>query len=182
MIYILLSLVLCMMLNVQCADVDHAWDAQGVKDFFERSSVVKAMEYLEYTHSPEHIVLFVTRDRLEAKLYGTDICGKAKLFVAEMQKQLATKLAQVNPQHKKDMSHALWGTSRHARYICNVCCALQLKVIAQEPLGTLDAKYVFYLIWPWTKVCAQKFYDTCCTDFYRNKSEAELKELFEATK
>lgn len=173
---------LASVLQVSAADFRCDLNAQGVKNFFERSGGVKTMEYFEYTSQSEHLIFFAATERLDPKLFGAGICDKTRLFIGEMQKQIATKLSTIDVTHKNTLAHALDSTSRHARFICNTCCALQLKVIAAEPLGTISAKTTFALLWPWVRVDAQKFYDNCCTDFYKNKSEDELRALFEATK
>lgn len=169
-------------LSLYSADFFCNPDAQRVRVFFDRDADAKFLESLEYQFSPENLIFFATHDRLEPKIFGPGICQKTQLFITEMQGKLERKLANVNVQHKNDMAHALYGTSRHARYICNTCCALQMKVLGQEELGSLWAKTTLFLITPWTQVDAQTFYDRCCTDFYKNKSATELQALFDATK
>jgi hypothetical protein len=185
MLYIIISLVLGTIFNVQCADSLQSFKAQEIKAFFDRSDSWKAIENLERVNASEHLLFFASHDRLEPKVYGTGICEIAKLFIGEIQERIDRRTATFSHMvtgYEGCVNYVLTDISKHARYICNVCCRLQLKVIAQEPLGQLDAKNPLYLLWPWTKVCAQKFYDSHCTSFYKTKTEAELIALFEATK
>ncbi len=156
-------------------------DTQTVKAFFERGVDTKLLEAFEYRYSSEHIVFLAVHDRLEPKIYGPQICEKTQRFIQEMQTQLATKLSGVNVHNCVDIDRALWSISIHARYICNTSCALQLKALSGQELGTLRARTRVYLINPWEQVDAQKFYDRYCTNFYKNKSADELQALFEAT-
>ncbi len=181
-IYAFFIIGLLSSLSICGADFFSNPDAQMVKNFFERQGDVKLLEHLEYKHDPEHLVFFATHAQLDPKLYGPGICQKTRLFVAEMQSKIATNLAHINVEHKNELNQAFYNTSKHARYICNTCCALQLKVLANKELGTLWAKITFFTFTPWTEVNAQIFYDKCCTDFYKNKSVDELQTLFEATK
>jgi len=162
-------------------DLLNKYEASG---FFDRPRKKKLLEDLEHHRSVYELTFFLVNDRLDQQLYGSPVSENARVFVMALQQKIAEQLAgKMGAAH--EVQKKLNYTSRHALYICHICCDLELKKKKGIQLGNIWAENPSW-IWPFSceRVSAEKFYTACvnCTDFYTKKSLSDLNALLEATK
>lgn len=190
--YICLVFSLIFTLSVQSADIRTndvvRLNKAEVGNFFERPYNQKVIEGFEYSYTSKNIAFLLVHDHLDSDLFGAAISDNTRIFVAEMQNQIAARLDSSKASTAEvDIHKVLGNISKHAQYICHICCAFELKKRVGDNLGILLAETTVCTnfidkIWPYRLIDAEKFYTVCGTDFYKKKTYTELQALMDATK
>lgn len=167
--------------DTQCDNPDQLCNRE-VGNFFDRSYKQKMLEHFEHTYSSRNLLFFAVNYRLDPQLFGTKISENARLFIQEMQEKIAERLGGLKQSNYGDLQKVLGHISKHAAYMCRLCCELDLKKRYGKSLGSVVVENTRYTFIPYECVDGEKVYDLCCTNFYKEKSFSEIQTLFEAIK
>ncbi len=177
----LLSAVALHGADTQCDNPDKLLNHE-VRTFFDRPYKQKMLEHFEHTYSSRNLLFFAANDRLDPQLFGSHISENARLFIQEMQEKVAERLGGLKQNNYGDIQKVLGHISKHAAYICRLCCELDLKKRDGSFLGSVIVAHTRFWIWPYQFVDAEKVHAFCCTKFYKDMSLTEIQALFEAVK